>query len=268
MIWGILGGLAGAYILCLILLVLAQRSIIFAPNQEPADLSLALAPDGMREIAVTSADGLDLKSWYLPPARADFPVIVYFHGNAGHRGGRVERIWPYALAGYGVLLVGYRGYGGNPGQPNEIGLYADAEANLDFLEKEGIGRDRMILFGESLGAAVAVEMATRHQARGLVLEAPFCSILLSARKRYPLFAIDAIILDKFDSLGKIGRVHMPLLVVHGEQDGTTPVIFGKRLFAAANEPKRGLFPQAAGHNDLMSHGMPEAVLDFLAGLRK
>ena len=174
---GIFGGLVGAYILSLALLFLIQRSIVFAPDQSVADLSLVLAPDGMHAVEVASTDGLRLKSWYLPPARADAPVIAYFHGNAGHRGGRVERIWPYAKAGYGVLLVGYRGYGGNPGKPTEAGLYADAAANLDFLASQGIGADRLVLFGESLGAAVAVEMATRHKALGLVLEAPFCSIV-------------------------------------------------------------------------------------------
>ena len=220
----------------------------------------------VREWALPASDGLTVTSWYLPATRADGQVIAYFHGNAGHHGDRVVRILPYAAAGYGVLLVGYRGYGGNAGTPTEAGLYAAARTALDFLQDQGVRPDQLILFGESLGSAIATQMAIERPARALILEAPFASILRSARQRYKFFVFDFLVRDKFDTLSKIARVDKPLLVIHGDLDRTTPAAFGRLVFEAAHEPKQGFFPTAAGHNDLMQHGMPERVLAFLAGL--
>ncbi len=267
MVWGIVIGLAIAYVAVLILLFTVQRKIIFNPGQDLADLIVAEAPAGMHAVDLIAADGVTVTSWYLPPARADGRVIAYFHGNAGHRGDRVARILPYAAEGYGALLVGYRGYGGNPGLPTEAGLYADGRAALDFLQKQGVEDNQLILFGESLGAAVATQMATERPALALILEAPFASILHSARQRYKFFIFDWLVRDKFDNLGKIAEIEKPLLLIHGDLDRTTPAHFGRRLFAAAREPKQGFFPNAAGHNDLMHHGMPERVLAFLTALK-
>lgn len=266
MIAGVVGGIATIYFACLLGLFVTQRRFVFHPPADRADLAAAGAPDIMREVCITSADGLSLKSWWAPPVRADGRTIIYFHGNAGHRGDRVVRVRPYLAEGYGVLLVGYRGYGGNPGKPSEQGLYADARGNLAFLKAQGIEPGRTILFGESLGTAVAVQMASEARYRAVVLEAPIASIRRSAAVRYPLFALDSIILDKFDSLSKIGRIGAPLLVIHGERDAVTLVKFGRMILGAAKEPKQGFFPPEAGHGNLMDHGMPEKVLAFLAGL--
>ncbi len=266
MLLNILGAGAGLYALCLLGLFIKQRDIVFHPPEERADLAAADAVGLLQEVAIRSADGLDLQSWWAPSRRADGRTIIYFHGNAGHRGDRVVRVRPYLAQGYGVLLVGYRGYGGNPGKPTEQGFYADARANLAFLAAQGVAPARTILFGESLGTAVAVQMATEARYLAVVLEAPIASVRRSAAVRYPLFAIDAIVLDKFDSLAKIDRIGAPLLVIHGEQDRVTLVKFGRMILAAAREPKQGFFPPAAGHGDLMEHGMPERVLAFLASL--
>ena len=266
MVLGIVIGLAVAYVAVLLLLFSAQRGIVFRPDPTRPALAETEAPAGMHEVSLPSSDGLAITSWYLPPTRADGQVIAYFHGNAGHYAGRVPRILPYAAAGYGALLVGYRGYGGNPGMPSEAGLYDDARAALDFLQGQGVKPDQLILFGESLGAAVATQMALERPARALVLEAPFASILYSARQRYKFFIFDWLVRDKFDNLGKIARVGKPLLVIHGDLDRTTPAQFGRRLFAAAREPKQGFFPKEAGHNDHMQYGKPEQMLAFLAGL--
>src|SRR3954468_14635085 len=134
----ILIAVAAIYFALLLLLFLTQRGIIFQPDRTPAELAAAGLAEQMSEVAVTTADGLILTSWWAPAVRTDRRVIVYFHGNAGHRGGRADRIRDYLEAGYGVLLVGYRGYGGNPGHPTEAGLYQDARANLAFLLREDV----------------------------------------------------------------------------------------------------------------------------------
>jgi len=263
---GLVIGLAIAYVAVLVMLFVVQRKIIFNPSPERPGLLDAQAPAGMHEVALPSTDGLTITSWYLPPTRPDGQVIAYFHGNAGHHGDRLPRILPYAAQGYGALLVGYRGYGGNPGTASEGGLYDDARTALDFLRDQGVRPDQLILFGESLGSAVATQMALERPARALILEAPFASILRSARQRYKFLVFDLLVRDKFDTLSKITRVEKPLLVIHGDLDRTTPAHFGHLVFATAKEPKQGFFPPDAGHNNLMQHGMPERVLAFLAGL--
>ncbi|HVO05039.1 MAG TPA: alpha/beta hydrolase [Candidatus Cybelea sp.] len=247
----------------LALLYATQRKIVFAADATRADLMAAGLAEQMTEVTIEPEPGLKLVSWWAPAVRPDRRVIAYFHGNAGHHGSRADRIPDYLAAGYGVLLIGYRGYGGNPGQPTEQGLYADARANLAFLARENVRPHEIVLFGESLGTAVAIQMATEFPALALVLEAPLASILLSARARYPLFAFGPLVKDKFASIDKIAKVKMPVLVLHGELDRVTAVKFGRMIFAAANDPKHGIFPPSAGHTDLMEHGMAKEVLAFL-----
>jgi fermentation-respiration switch protein FrsA (DUF1100 family) len=250
----------------LALLYARQRSIVFRPDVTRADLAVAGLSEQMTEVEIATADGLILHSWWAPAIRPDGRVIVYFHGNAGHRGGRADRIRDYLANGYGVLLVGYRGYGGNPGLLSEAGFYADARANLAFLAAQKVRPDQIVLFGESLGTAVAVQMALEQPALALVLEAPLASVLHSARARYPLFAFGPLIKDKFDSLSKISRVKLPLLIVHGERDRTTAVRFGRMLLAAANTPKQAVFLPEAGHTDLIDHGLAKLTMEFVEKL--
>jgi fermentation-respiration switch protein FrsA (DUF1100 family) len=150
--------------------------------------------------------------------------------------------------------------------PTETGLYADGRAHLDWLAGQGVREDEVVLYGESLGAAVATQLATERKAAALVLEAPFASVLLSARARYPLFAFDWVVKDKFASADKIGRIGMPLFVIHGARDRVTPQRFGRMVFERAPEPKAASWPDEAGHNDLLQFGMVEAVTRFLDGL--
>lgn len=260
---GIALAIAIVYGAMLLTLVLMQRRIVFNPSLEKADLKAAGLSEQMAEVRVSTPDGLMLTSWWAPAMRPDGRVIVYFHGNAGHLGGRAQRIRPYLEAGYGVLLVGYRGYGGNPGIPSETGFYTDARANLDFLSAHRVRPAQVVLFGESLGSAVAIQMATERNALALVLEAPLASVLRSARVRYPLFAFDFLVKDKFDSLSKIAKVRIPVLVVHGKRDRITRAQFGRMLFEAANEPKFAHFLPEAGHGDLIEHGLAGKVMEFL-----
>lgn len=263
----VLLAIAVIYAIVLLSLFLMQRRLIFPSSPERADLSaIASLTDEFQPVSIDLAEGISLISWFAPAKRNDGRTIIYFHGNAGHIGGRVERVLPYLTAGYGILLVGYPGYGGNPGKPSEQAFYATARANLDFLAQQNIDGSRLILFGESLGTAVAIQMAIERPAAAIILEAPLASIYLSAWARYPYLAFNRLIRDKFASIDKVGQIRIPLLLIHGERDMTTAVKFGRSLFDRANEPKIGLFPTDAGHNDLMQHGMPDAVLKFLAEL--
>jgi len=210
-----------------------------------------------------TADGLSLLCWYLPP-RDGRPVIVYFHGNGGHIGYRAARLRWFAGYGYGMLMVEYRGYGGNLGTPSEAGFHTDGAAALDFLSSCGITPNRIVLYGESLGSGVAVRLAAQREVVGLILEAPFTSVAEVAQYHYSFMPAAAMVWDRFDSLSRIGNVRAPILFLHGERDRVVPIRFGRALFDAAPEPKEFWTSREAGHETLAQFGALDAVLSFLA----
>jgi fermentation-respiration switch protein FrsA (DUF1100 family) len=238
-----------------------QRQLLYFPDKTRPGLA-GLEQLGVREVVLSTEDGLSLLSWYLP-GRPGRPVILYFHGNGGHIGHRVERMLRFAREGYGVLMPEYRGYGSNPGTPTETGFNADARAALGFLGREGVAPNRLVLYGESLGSGVAVELATRHQVAGLILEAPFTSVAEVAQCHFPYVPAARLVIDRFDSRSRIGRVRAPILVLHGESDRVVPVRFGRALFDAAPEPKEGWFVPQAGHEDLARYGGLDIVVAFI-----
>ncbi|HSK40475.1 MAG TPA: alpha/beta hydrolase [Arenibaculum sp.] len=245
------------------LLYAGQRNLLYFPHRRAVEPAAWGVPD-MAPVRVRTADGLSLTGWYrAPPAGRPAPVIVLFHGNAGHLGLRGFKARLFLDAGYGVLLAGYRGFAGNPGRPSEPGLHADARAVLDHLLADGIPPERLVLYGESLGTGVAVRMAAERRFAALVLEAPYTSVADVGAIRFPWAPVRLLMHDRFDSLSRIPQAEMPLLVVHGERDRIVPVHLGRRLFAAAQEPKRAVWLSHAGHNDVYDHGAGRAVLDFL-----
>ena len=260
--------LAAAYVLITAAMFLFQRQLMYYPDSSlPSPEASGLV--GVEVVTSTTEDGLDLGAWYRP-ARGAAPTVAYFHGNAGHIGHRAGKARPLLEAGLGILLVEYRGYGGNPGSPDERGLLADGRAALAFLADRGVGPERIVLYGESLGSGVAVALAAEMAARsapaaGLVLEAPFTSIADVAQIHYPFLPARWLVRDRFDSAARIGAVRAPVLVLLAEDDRVVPARLGRRLFEAAREPKvLRVFP-GAGHEDLFEAGAARAVLDFLAG---
>jgi hypothetical protein len=259
--FAILGIAFGSYAAMVGALYLGQRRLLYRPdNRRPALDGLAALE--FREAALTTRDGLRLLAWYRPPCSGR-PAIVYFHGNGGHIGYRRERLARFAAEGYGVLTPEYRGYGGNPGRPTEAGLCEDGRAALDFLGRGGIAADRLVLYGESLGAGVAVRLAAERRVAGLVLEAPPSCVAEVAQCHYPFVPARWLVRDRFDALSAIGRVAARVLVTHGERDRVVPVRFGRALLEAASPPKEGWFAPEAGHEDLARFGALEAAVAFI-----
>jgi fermentation-respiration switch protein FrsA (DUF1100 family) len=242
-------------------LYLFQRQLIYLPDRTRPELA-GLAELGVREVTLSTEDGLSLLSWYLPP-RPGQPVVAYFHGNGGHIGYRVERLLRFARQGFGVLMLEYRGYGGNPGTPSETGFYADGRAALGFLEREGVAPNRLVLYGESLGSGVAVQLATQHEIAALILEAPPTSVAEVAQCHFPYIPAARLVTDRFDSLSRIAKVKAPLLLLHGERDRVVPVRYGRALLDAAPEPKESWFAPEAGHEDLARYGALDVVVAFI-----
>jgi uncharacterized protein len=244
------------------ILFLTQRRLMYFPDVAPPDVALAGVTD-LSPVAVTTADGLTLLAWYRPPSAQDLPTLVYFHGNAGHIGHRGPKVRPYLDAGFGMLLLAWRGYGGNPGSPSEEGLYHDGRAALDFLSQSGVPGSRIVLYGESLGAGIAVQMATERHVAAIVLEAPFPSTADVAAHHYWYLPTRYLVLDRFDSKAKIAHIGTSLLIVHGERDRIVPPALARALYDAAKDPKEAAFIATAGHNDLYDHGAADRVIEYL-----
>lgn len=222
---------------------LLQRRLIYFPTRV-ADMPV---PAGFEAVAFDTADGLTLQGWFRP-GDGRWTVLV-FPGNAGNRADRVPLAWALVEAGCGVLLVDYRGYGDNSGRPSEDGLAADARAARRYLDTR-CGAGRIVYFGESLGAAVAVGLATERPPDALVLRSPFTSLPGVARVHYPLLPTRLMLRDRYPSLDRIACIRTPLLVVAGARDSIVPAEQSRALFEAAPGPKQFLLIDGAGHNDV------------------
>jgi len=255
--------LLAVYAFVVAAMFLAQRSLIYPAAHIQPQLEAHGLP-ALRAIETEPEPGLSITHWYLPPAGEIEPLIVFFHGNGSDLGSSVEKMRPFLQAGMGLLAVGYRGYSGNPGKPSEDGLSADARAALDWAAGEGYTRERLVYFGESLGTAVAVKMASERPPSALVLEAPPSSIVDVAAAHYWYLPVRPLVLDRWDSLSRIAKVGAPLLVLHGENDRVVPIRFGRRLFAAAAEPKQAIWHAEALHTNILTYpGVVEDVLAFI-----
>jgi hypothetical protein len=240
-----LAWLAAAYVLAGAGLAVFQRRLQYFPDRRLTDLAHT-GMSGGEERHLTTTDGETLVAWYFPPKNGR-PLILYFHGNGGALIDRVPRFRMLTARGYGLLAVSYRGYGGSTGSPTQSGLMQDGEAAYREARARGCDGNRIVLMGASLGTGVAAALAATHEAAALVLEAPYLSALDVASAHYPFFPVSWLMLDQFRSDLAIRDVHIPVLMVHGEEDDVIPISSAKRLFALANEPKTFMSAPGGGH---------------------
>lgn len=251
-----------AYCVLVLMLFLGQRTALYHPSDfvpDPARYGVA----DMSVRRIETPDGANLLAWWKPPVDATRPTIVYFHGNAGHLGNRGRQARFFLDAGYGMLLVSWRYNAGAGGSPSEDGLLTDGRAALAFVAAQGIGPDRTILYGESLGTGVAVAMAAETEVAGLVLLYAYSSIADVAQDRFWFAPTRWLVRDEYDSVARIAAVRTPILILHGDRDTIIPVKFARRLFEAAPEPKEARFFPDGNHANLYHLGAGDLVLDFV-----
>jgi alpha-beta hydrolase superfamily lysophospholipase len=222
-------------------------------------------PDPDKIQLLTASDGVTTRMLQLPPALGQ-KTIVHFHGNGETIGNNVELAERLSARGFGVALVEYRGYGLSAGSaPTEAGLYRDAEAALEALLRQGIGPDKVILWGASLGTGVAAEMARRKHASALVLFSPFTSAWQVAARIVPFLPMRLIFRDKFDTLHKAAAIDVPTVVVHGDRDELIPFEMGRAVASSICGSR--FIPIAGGHhNDLLSLGGTRLLDEVTAAL--
>lgn len=256
--------IAGAYIGINVLMLANQRQYMYLPSTERVAPAEAGLPD-VDEVVLRTPSGTELVSWFAAAA-VDRPTVLLFHGNAGAVHHRAYRVRELQAAGYGIFMLGYPGYGGSSGMPTEASLLEAAQLAYDYLREGGIGSGDIVLWGESIGTGVAVQLAAMVDAKALVLEAPMSSAVDVAREHYPLLVARYFMADTFLSVDYIDRIGMPVLVMHGDRDRIIPLRLGEKLVEHAVEPKTLVVLEGAGHNNLGQFATQRIARDFIDAL--
>jgi fermentation-respiration switch protein FrsA (DUF1100 family) len=246
---------------------LGQRKLMYFPDTRrtlPAEVGLS----GVDERTIQTSDGNRLIAWY-GKARPGRPTLLYFHGNGGSLAVRASRIARFMDEGWGVYMMTYRGYGGSTGSPSEAANVSDARLAYASLVKEGVPPNAVVVYGESLGSGIAVRIAAELPVCGVILDAPYTSIVDVAAKAYPFLPVRPFLIDRYETTRYIAGIKAPLLILHGERDGVVPVAMGRELARLAPEPKRLVIFPNGRHSDLYINGNNaiDAVRSWIAGLR-
>jgi fermentation-respiration switch protein FrsA (DUF1100 family) len=259
----VLVAVAAGMLLVVVAPRLIENQLIYFPPRYPEGFPPPQTYESeVEDVWLLTADGVRINAFYRSNP-ASKQVLLWFHGNAENIGYGLEHLRALAKTGANILAVDYRGYGKSEGKPDEAGVYRDADAAYDYLIKQRHFRAQgIIIYGHSLGGAVAVNLASRRPCGGLIVESSFTSARAMARRMFGIPLIAYVVKSRFDSQHLIRDVHAPILIVHGTRDEVIPFAMGQQLFAAAPEPKTFYPIEGAGHNNLMEAG-GERYLAFL-----
>lgn len=256
-----------AYVAIAAVMYFGQRRFLYFPEHgrtSPAAAGLA----HVSEIVIPTPDGEKLIAWY-GKGRPGQPTLLYLHGNGGSLAFRSGTMRKYLDDGRGMLMLAYRGYSGSTGSPSEAANVADAKLAYETLIHDGVKPDDIILYGESLGSGVAIQVAKEKKVEGLILDAPYTSILELASAQFPWLPVSLLLEDRYESIKYIHDVHVPIFIMHGDADEVVPVEMGRRLFAAANEPKDMKVVPGGGHviHDGPTFAFVDRWIDWLRASR-
>ena len=265
-VWRVVRILIIAYLLVILLMMFMENSLLFFPTKYPDG---DWHPPGLQfeDAWFQAADGTKLHGWFVPHDRPR-AVALFAHGNGGNLSHRSDLFRELHNMGVAVLAFDYRGYGRSEGSPNEAGVLSDARAARSWLaQRAGAAESQIVLMGESLGGAVAAILAGEAPARGLVVESSFSNAPDVAAYHYPWLPVRLLMRTQLNAAEAIRQHHGPVLVVHGDADTIVPIQFGRKLFEAANEPKRFVMIQGADHNDPRGPQFYQALDQFLNELQ-
>ncbi len=253
-----------SYFLLLILTYLFQRNLLYHPkiNNYQGD---TLLPQ-IEKVKIKTKDNIELLSWYYNKNSIDNKTILFFHGNAGSLENRIEKLNHFGNMNLNFLIIAWRGFSGNLGKPNEDGLYEDARSAIKWLKYKGIKEKDIIIYGESLGTAVAIEVAQNINFAGIILEAPFTSMVHLGKEKYSFLPVKWLLKDKYESYKKIKNINSPILVMHGKVDNIVPFIMGKKIYELANEPKNFYFSEYDNHMMDYDKNLLSALKKFILSL--
>ena len=250
-----------AYIVLIIFIYFYQRNLLYNPSENNyQNDKIQFSYD---EIFIKVDEEIQLKSWIIKKDLKKFKTLVIFHGNAGHLSNRIYKLNELYKLNINILLISWRGFSGNKGSPTENNLYADAKASIKWLNKQGVNNSQIILYGESLGSGVAVEVGKENNFNSIILESPFTSIEHSAKIYYPYLPVRLLLKDRYDSISKIKKISTPILIIHGKKDDVVPFSMGKELFEKANNPKQSYFTTEDDHMMEFNPSLLKEIKDFI-----
>ena len=226
-------------------LYIFQRSLLYHPTENNYDGNKLTV--NIEEVKIITDDNIYLLAWYHNKDINKFKTILYLHGNAGSLENRIHKINHFEDMNINFLLLSWRGFSGNKGKPTEQGLYQDARSAVEWLIKQGVIEENIIIYGESLGTGITTEISQNRNFAGIILETPFTSMVAAGKSKYSIFPIKLLLKDKYENDKKIKNIKIPVLVMHGEADQIVPFWMGKKMYELANEPKYYYFSKYDDH---------------------
>ena len=242
-IFSTLIGLITIYVIICLVIFLSQRKLLYHPNENNY-LDENKLTHKIEKVFVKSDNRLI--GWYHFKDRK-YKTLLFFHGNAGNLQNRIYKLNEIAELELNYLIIAYRGFSGNEGRPTEEGLYNDSMAAKRWLNSNNTDDSNIILYGESLGTAVAVDLGSKFPFAGIILESPFTSMVELSKIYYPYLPVNLLLKDRYDSINKISKITFPKLVMHGDKDNIVPFSMGKRMFESFSEPKFSYFKSGDDH---------------------
>ena len=233
------------YFFVLVFLYFYQRNLLYHPNENNYSGDKILVD--IKKVKILTSDDIELLGWYHEKNLKDFKTLVYFHGNAGSLENRIHKLNHFKDMNINFLIIAWRGFSGNIGKPSEQGLYVDGKSAIDWLIKKGIDEKNLVLYGESLGTGIAIDLAQNKSYAGIILETPFTSMVDAAKTFYPYIPVNLLLKDRFENYKKVKNINSPILVMHGEVDQIVPFSMGKKIFELANKPKYSYFTKYDNH---------------------
>jgi uncharacterized protein len=234
-----------AYLIIILFVYFYQRSLLYNPSEN--NYLNDKINFNYKEIFIETDKKIKLKSWFIEKDLKNFKTILLFHGNAGNLFNRVYKLNELNKLDLNILIISWRGFSGNKGKPTEKNLYHDAQEAVKWLKAQGLEDKDIVLYGESLGTAVATELASKNNFGGIILESPFTSMVDTAKIYYPYLPVNLLLKDRYDTKSKIRAIKTPILIMHGKMDNIIPQSMGLELFEKANYPKFSYFPEGDNH---------------------
>jgi len=248
----------------LVFLYFYQRNLLYHPNENNySDDEITV---NIEKVNIKTSDNINLLGWYHEKNLKEFKTLIFFHGNAGSLENRIHKLNHFKDMNVNFLIIAWRGFSGNSGEPSENGLYKDGKSAIDWLIKKGVSEQKLILYGESLGTGVAVHLAQNRNFSGVILETPFTSMIDAAKTFYPYIPVKLLLKDKFENYKKIKNINSPILIMHGEADQIVPFSMGKKLYEIANKPKYSYFTKYDNHMMEYDEKLILALKSFLKSL--
>ena len=252
------------YLSVLVYLFFFQRNLLYLPNEN--NYSGDKLKVDIDEVQIKTSDNINLLGWFHKKDLNKFKTIVYFHGNAGKLENRIHKLNHFKDMNINFLIISWRGFSGNSGKPTEQGFYKDGKSAIDWLKNMGLDDKDIILYGESLGTGIAIEIAQNKKFAGLILETPFTSMIDAAKNVYPYIPIGFLLKDRYENDKKIKNINIPLLVMHGEKDQIIPFEMGKKIYEIANKPKYSYFTKYDNHMMEYDEKLVFALRSFVKSL--